>query len=174
METLLYFARHLDVKFGEYFKKAQREMGQGKAVTFTDRRELQEYLTGGCLAARLPACLLIQRPALRGMCGRSGRVARCGCVLVAAATHLGSAGAACVVSLPHAAACCASTPPAGKTDRSEHIQLVVPALEASAGRRQHAKWWQGLRFAGLACSCVGCAECDVHLRVAAHLWCSCL
>ncbi|PSC73571.1 parafibromin-like isoform X2 [Micractinium conductrix] len=62
LETLLYFARHLDVKFGEYFKKAQREMGQGKAVTFTDRRELQEYLTG-------------------------------------------------------------------KTDRSEHIQLVVPALE---------------------------------------------
>ena len=36
LETLLFFARHINSKFSEYFKKANKEIG--KAVTFVDRR----------------------------------------------------------------------------------------------------------------------------------------
>ena len=36
LETLLFFARHINSKFTEYFKKANKEIG--KAVTFVDRR----------------------------------------------------------------------------------------------------------------------------------------
>lgn len=44
LETLLFFAKHVDAKFTDYFKKAGKEIG--KAVTFVDRKDLQEYLTG--------------------------------------------------------------------------------------------------------------------------------
>ena len=38
LETLLFFAKHVDVKFAEYFKKASKEFGAGKQVTFVDRK----------------------------------------------------------------------------------------------------------------------------------------
>ena len=38
LETLLFFAKHVDAKFTDYFKKAGKEIGQGKAVTFVDRK----------------------------------------------------------------------------------------------------------------------------------------
>ncbi|EFN59429.1 hypothetical protein CHLNCDRAFT_56751 [Chlorella variabilis] len=44
LETLLFFSKHINEKFTEYFKKAGKEIG--KQVTFLDRMDLQNYLTG--------------------------------------------------------------------------------------------------------------------------------
>jgi hypothetical protein len=59
LETLLFFAKHVDVKFAEYFKKASKEFGAGKQVTFVDRKV---GVPGGLGAmAGLPVVLQLQQ-----------------------------------------------------------------------------------------------------------------
>lgn len=50
LETLLFFAKHVDAKFTDYFKKAGKEIG--KAVTFVDRKVRAHRRHGQCWLSR--------------------------------------------------------------------------------------------------------------------------